>query len=413
MKNFNLPGHTLETVTVLEPVSPHSTTSKKLPKKEIQGVPYYRVKLNAQVPDKRSLPKSDKNLKWPEFKNDKERIKAYAKRFSDTPITDAFQEVYDVNLNLTEHQKTMINMPPVELKAGQVVTVGLMGVDKHKIDLDGLNLKQQVSCSVNLSKYQAFKNFKPIDSVKLKVVSSTHDKVVVDPLTPILEDWITPILKDNACQKVIKNPQTIEVRNLKLIGGGFIGQAVVPGLSKFLGEPYTVEAFIPGSQIVLNIESDFTKWEGKTVKAFVTNYIQKPGAPNQMSLICSVKEYLKFQGEKNLIDLFNLWCDTSDEWKKVSQTPLEGRVTGIINSSKKCGAFVEIPSLNITGMVNLKPERLVEYKPGTAVKVNLCDFEENVYFDDSVNQLQHEIPYQIEDGVLVKCNLKPVFKFSE
>ena len=122
---------------------------------------------------------------------------------------------------------------------------------------------------------------------------------------------------------------------------------------------------------------------------------------------------MKFQGEKNLIDLFNLWCDASDEWKKVSQTPLEGRVTGIINSSKKCGAFVEIPSLNITGMVNLKPERLVEHKPGTAVKVNLCDFEENVYFDDTVNQLQHEIPYQIEDGVLVKCNLKPVFKFSE
>jgi hypothetical protein len=47
---------------------------------------------------------------------------------------------------------------------------------------------------------------------------------------------------------------------LKLSNGGFIGKALVPAVSDFIGEPYYVDAFIPGSQIVLNIESDFSRW---------------------------------------------------------------------------------------------------------------------------------------------------------
>ena len=52
-----------------------------------------------------------------------------------------------------------------------------------------------------------------------------------------------------------------------------------------------------------------------------------------------------------MMSMFNEWCGESDEWKKIAETSYEGKVTGIINSSKKCGVFVEIPSLMITGMI--------------------------------------------------------------
>jgi ribosomal protein S1 len=167
----------------------------------------------------------------------------------------------------------------------------------------------------------------------------TKDNVVVDPIAPIVNDYLDPILANKNVQKVIGNPMSVRVKDLQLTRGGFTGKAVLPTVSKFVGEDYTVDVFIPGSQIVLNITDDFEQFVGKEVDAFIINYMTKPGS-NALSLIASAKELIKFRGECKLIELFNSWCEESDLWKAFSAYPIDGRITGVINSSKKCGVFV-------------------------------------------------------------------------
>ena len=165
-------------------------------------------------------------------------------------------------------------------------------------------------------------------------------------------------------------------------------------------EAYLVKDLIPSLE-----------WEGKTVDAFVTSYIPKPNASNQMSLICSVKEYLKFEGDQKLIEIFNHWCDDDKEWAEVANSTYRGVVTGVIQSSKKCGAFVEIPELNITGFVTLKADQLGNYPPNKNVSVKFVGIEEPTYYDDATAQLKHDTPYVVEDGILRECNIKPVLEF--
>jgi ribosomal protein S1 len=229
---------------------------------------------------------------------------------------------------------------------------------------------------------------------------------------------LNPILKDPTIQKKSTyipgggyNINVVKVKNLQLTRGGFMGKAVIPNVSEFVGEEYLVDAFIPGSQIVLNITDDFEQFVGKEVYAFVLNYIPKPGNSG-MSLICSVKEVLKYIGELNMISMFNEWCDETEVWKGILEKTYEGKVTGIINSSKKCGVFVEIPELNITGMVQTKPEELVGYKPHAAVGVKITGFEEELFYNAAANQMQHAEPYVIENGCLKKCSLKPILSFA-
>lgn len=139
--------------------------------------------------------------------------------------------------------------------------------------------------------------------------------------------------------------------------------------------------------------------------------MNKPGT-GEMSLICSAKEVIKFQGELIMIRLFNSWCEDGEVWKTFAAETFEGKVTGVINSAKKCGVFIEIPHLNITGMVAVKPEELVHYKPHATVPVKITGFDEETYFDYTMQQVQHVVPYEIENGVLKKCNLKPILEFA-
>ena len=62
-------------------------------------------------------------------------------------------------------------------------------------------------------------------------------------------------------------------------------------------------------------------------------------------------------------------------------------------------------------MVKVAPEELVNYKPGDNVAVHLVSFDEETYYNREVGQVQHVDPYVIEDGVLLKCNLKPILEF--
>lgn len=351
---------------------------------------------------------------WPEFSSDSKRIKAYTQRYKDLSIVEAFEDCYNMKLEVKDER---VNMVPRELSVGDVITTNILSISKDRVIFDTANFKANLQSSVNLAKFEKFKHFLPMDPIDIQVTRVDKDKVMVDPISPMLDSWLSPILKDPTIQKVIptadgNGPKPIMVKDLKLTRGGFMGKAVIPNVSEFVGEDYTVDAFVPGSQIVLNITDNFEQFNGKSIWTFVVNYMPKPGSKTDMSLVCSAKEYIKFVGEVNLIQLFNSWCEGSDLWKNSTATPIEGKVTGVINSSKKCGVFVELPSLSITGMVQAKPEELVNYKPHQEVMVKIAGFDEDTFYNPVVKQVQHADPYVIEDGRLKKCNLKPILKFA-
>ena len=351
---------------------------------------------------------------WPEFNSDSKRIKAYSKRFKDLSIVEAFEAYYNIKLN---PENDRVNVVPKELSVGDIISTNILSISKDRVVFDTANLKANLHSCVNLYKYERFKHNLPLDPINIQVVRMDKDKVVVDPISPMLDSWLSPVLKDPTIQKIIptadgNGPKPIKVKDLKLTRGGFIGKAVIPNVSDWVGEDYTVDAFIPGSQIVLNITDNFEQFNGKSVWAFVANYMKKPGSKDEMSLVCSVKDYIKFVGEINLIQLFNSWCEGSELWKQTTSKAVAGKVTGVINSSKKCGVFVELPELSITGMVQAKPEELVNYKPHQEVSVKIVGFDEETFYNPIVKQMQHADPYVIEDGCLKKCNLKPILQFA-
>ena len=352
--------------------------------------------LNSSVP-------GDK-FQWPEFASDSERIKIYSARFKNKSVTEAFQEVYGVDLTGASEKA---NETPREYKVGDIIKTRLDNVAKDSVTFADVNYKGTVLCSANLYKYRKLRGGSP-EAVNAVVTDVKKDRITLDPIKPMTEEWINNTVASPVLQNVLGDPRTIKVRNLQLTAGGFTGKAVIPSTSGFVGEEYTVDAFIPGSQIVLNITDDFEQFIGKDVDAFVLNYIQKGDG---MSLICSVKAYLTFLGHERLIEMFNRWCEDSPKWEKYSKAVHGGVVTGVINSSKKCGVFVEVPDLNITGMVKVAPEELVNYKPGLDVAVRLSSFDEETFYNKEVGQVQHVDPYIIEDGVLMKCNLKPILVF--
>ena len=348
-----------------------------------------------------------KKFEWPEFNSDKDRIKHNTQAYSQLSIADAFNSAYKLKIKPTEISDEV----PRDLRVGDIIKVFIRDVQKNHVEFDSTNVKADLSSSVNLWKYNRFKNNIPKESVDARVTNISRGTTYIDPLALLTEGYVLPFVKDPWKQKDLKAPHKILVKNLQLSRGGFIGQAVIPSTSGFVGEDYTVEAFIPGSQIVLNITKDFEDFIGQDVEAFIVNYMPKPGADNKMSLICSVKELLKFYGDSTMVEMFKHWSESDEVWQETENARFAGVVTGIINSSKKCGVFVEIPELNITGMVQCKPSEIVNYKPGDELMVGIEGFEEETFYNKDVQQVQHLDPYIITEGCLVKCNLKPVLRF--
>lgn len=346
------------------------------------------------------------NFEWPKFNSDKERIKFNTKKYKNYSITEAFEIEYGLKkINIPN-----ANIIPENYKLGDIIDVNIKDITKECTYLDIQNSKKLIVSKNNLWKYNIFRNYVPPFSVPAKIISISKDRIIVDIIMAMLEKFIEDRIKNPNIQKNIYHPDTIVVKNLKLTKGGFIGKVIIPPISEFIGENYEVDAFIPGSQIVLNITDDFEKFNGTNVEAFVVNCI-KNNTDNKISLICSPKEYIKYLGELNMIDMFNNWCEENEKWSEVKNNEWNGKVTGIINSSKKCGVFIEIPELFITGIVNVKSNELVNYKPHQNIKVKIIGFEEETFYNQITQQTQHIEPYIIKNNILEKCNIKPILQF--
>lgn len=351
-------------------------------------------------------------FEWPEFKKDRDRIRAYTFKYRNQSIADAFSEVYGLDLKQQDLSTEVV--PCAELSVGDYVNARIISISKNHVDFDTSHTKTLLISNCNLYKYERFKHFIPLDEFKLKVISKTKNYATVDVLTPMIEDFIYPRVNAPWIQKDVRGALPILVKNLQLTRGGFTGKAVLPNVSEFVGEDYEVDAFIPGSQIVLNIAQNFEEFIGQDVWTFIINYTDRGNG--QMSLICSAKEYLKYLGEMNMIQLFKDWTEDNDAWKKANETTLTGYVTGTMGNPKKldgstqCAVFIEVPMLNITGMVSVPKDEIYNYRTGMELNVQLDGFEEPTRYNPTTQQLQHLDPYVIEDNKIKKCNIKPILK---
>lgn len=354
------------------------------------------------IPQTKNL-QSSMEIEWPEFKTEKERIRAYSKRYANVPISEAMCGIKEETINIPQ-----LPVTPV------VNGIYKARITKHGdyVSVHGLSAKEQVICRNNLKRYTNMEMTDREIDVKVVAIDKLRQTITIDVLQPLFENWINSIMEDKTIQYNVKAPKIVSVSNLRLGNGGFIGKAEIQAISEFIGEPYYVDAFIPGSQIVLNIESDFNRWNGATVDTFVAGYTTRPDSVNQMSLICSRKALLNFSGNLTKIELYGDYCTQGKKWKSFTKSSFVGTVTGVINSSKKCGVFVELPLFNITGMINMEPERLVEFKAGDEVSVRITDFEQMLEYDPSTGNMVHQEPYKIENGCLKSCILKPVLELA-
>ena len=160
--------------------------------------------------------------------------------------------------------------------------------------------------------------------------------------------------------------------------------------------------FIPGSNIVLNIENDFERWLGKDVQAVPQKFtkFRSFGRPTENSLMASRKMVLKILGMKNMYEIYTR--AKLGERPDVKYVPevFTGKVTGIINSNKKTGIFIEIEDKYITGLMPVDEANLLNYKPGDTVQVYIQEFE----------CIEGKEPFFIDRKNIIKaCNLRPVF----
>lgn len=358
-------------------------------------------------------PVGNPDFEWPMSSSDQRRIREATQALRGKTLAESFAAAYGIRevFGAKENVERLQAITCKELKPGDIVELRILAIDKKGVTFEQDAYKETIVSTVNLYQYPNFKKFIPKDPIKVKVMSKDLNKVYVDPLQPMVEEFVEKVQHLTTIQANVKNPITTKVTSLRHMRSGYIGNIRIDNVSDFCGKDMYMQAFIPGSQITLNIESDFEKWDGKDVETFITNLAVKPGTTN-VTIACSAKEYLRFLGNINIIQMFKDYCEENKAWKKQVNEVREGNITGICKTQNKNGVFVEIPSMGITGMVPVPREELTQYKPGPC-KVKIVGFDELVRFNKEVGQMQHVEPWKIEDDILKKINVKCVLEFVQ
>lgn len=358
-------------------------------------------------------PVGNPDFEWPACSSDNARIREATRALRGKTIAESFAAAYGIKevFGTKDNVERLQSLTCKDLKPGDVVELRILSINKKGVTFEQDDYKETIVSTVNLYQYPNFKKFIPKDPIKVKVMSKDLNKVYVDPLQPMVEEFIEKVKNTISIQANVKNPIVTKVTQLHHMRSGYIGNLRIDNVSDFCGKDMYMQAFIPGSQITLNIESNFEKWDGKDVEAFITNLAVKPGTTD-ITIACSVKEYLRFLGNLNIIQMFKDYCEENKAWKKQVNEVRDGNITGICKSQNKSGVFVEIPSMGITGMVPTPREELTKHKPGPC-KVKITGFDELVRFNKEVGQMQHVEPWEIEEDILKKINVKCVLEFAE
>ena len=336
------------------------------------------------------------------FNDDKERIKYMNNAYKDMSISKAFAIYYNMEISPETKQNKLINtVSSIEL--GKVYLGTVKDLINKNITFNIPGVKEEIICKEdfsdcipNISAYLLTHN----NQLLFEVREKKDNKYIVSIVNGYYKSWYEETLK------AIKYEMGVNVHIDALVQGGYLAHTEIYNINEVTGRNYTHSVFIPGSHIVLNIERDFEKWVGEDVMIvpqkfvdFRTNF--KTGE-TEKSMVGSRKMVLQKFGNNNLENLYNTYLLAKrHNGEDYIGESLDGTVTGIINSNKKTGIFVELDGMYITGLMPIDSSDLLNYKPGDHIKVLIDQFEVQEGRDPFVHNKR---------GDIIKCNTRIIFR---
>lgn len=344
------------------------------------------------------------------FKNDRERIKYMKKAYGHMSLAKSFSVFYGEEISQETKNNPVINNI-VNIELGKVYLGEVESFNKTNMTFTIPGVKEELYSNENFTTcYDQIQAYLATHDNKLafEIREKRDNKYYVSVIQGYYKLWANKIMKN------IERQQSINVHIDDLVKGGYICHTDIDDLNTLTGRKYTHSVFIPGSQIVLNIEHDFEKWIGEDIDIIPQKFVDfktigyGPSKLVEKSLVGSRKLVLQIQGTKNLYDIYNdteIKKKLQDSGKNVSyeETIYDGTVTGIINSSKKTGAFVELDGKYITGLMPVDSFDILNYKAGDKIKVKIKEFEIQDGKDAFVTN---------KKGIVIKCNTRPVFELA-
>lgn len=331
------------------------------------------------------------------FTNEKERIRYMSNAYKEDSINDVFAKYYNIKID----SKNLKVVDFSELELGHCYVGEVKEISKHGIMFDFPGIKDEIICKENFNGcVNHIQNYLLTHDNKLVFEVRAHEqgKWIVSILNAMYKLW------KNAIDDAIYTKKAINVHIDSLTKGGYLCHTIISTLKDLTGRDYTHSVFIPGSAIVLNIENDFEKWIDEDVLVIPQKFMEfrknlREGVVEN-SLVASRKALLQLQGVINLYEIYNKYLLTQSDNFKSDPEILHGHVTGIINSGKKTGVFVELDGLYITGLMPVDQMNLINYKPGDSINVYASQFEVKEGVEPFVTN---------KKGDILKCNTRVVF----
>ena len=332
------------------------------------------------------------------FKNDKERIRYMKDNYGHLSLAEQFAVFYGEEVSNTVKKNKRINNP-VNIEIGGSYKGVVTEISKNGIVFDVAGVKEEIISKENFSDcMDAVQNYllNHENELLFTVTEKKNNKYYVSVLEGYYRSWQKQI------EKAIEQRAAINVHIDSLVRGGYMCHTNIWPISELTGKTYTSAVFIPGSNIVLNIETDFERWLDKDVQAVPQKFtkFRSFGRPTENSLMASRKMVLKILGMKNMYEIYTR--AKLGERPDVKYVPevFTGKVTGNNNSNKQTGIFIELEDKYITGLMPVEEANLLNYKPGDTVQVYIQKFE----------CIEGKEPFFIDRKNIIKaCNLRPVF----
>ena len=309
------------------------------------------------------------------FSNDFIRLKYMRDHYKEMPIADAFNKFYGCNIeNSTTKEVNKVTI----IELGNCYWGTVESIDKSGIKFTVPGVKDQIVSKENfedcIDVVQSYL-FSHSNQLRFEVRAKRNGVYYVSVINAYYRLWYEMM------EKAMKQLEPINVHIDGLTKGGYLCHAEITPLNQLTGKNYTSSVFIPGSNIVLNIERDFGRWIDQDVTIIPQKFVKfrQVGDSEETSLIGSRKSYLQQLGMKCLYDIYteeqNVMKLASEMNVTYEKPVFDGTVTGIINSNNKTGIFVELNDKYITGLMPIDASELLDYKPGDQIKVIVKEFE--------------------------------------
>lgn len=340
------------------------------------------------------------NDEFNSFMSERERIRYMSNNYDKMSIAKAFGIFYNIDISQeTKTNKSINNIQEIEV--GTIYNGIVKDFNGGRLTFDLPGVKEEIICKENFSgSIDSINNYLLTHDNRLlfEVRERKNGKAYVSVINAYYRLWVVMV------EKAIKQEQKITVHIDSLVRGGYMCHTQISTLCELTGKEYTHSVFIPGSHIVLNVERDFERWIDKDVMIIPQKFVEfqrnvRAGVVEN-SLVGSRKRILQLEGMVNMHELYNRWILGTNENVVYTQEPMQGTVTGIINSNNKTGIFVELDDKYITGLMPVEAIDLLDYKPGDKVNVIINEFEVQ----------EGKEPFVLnKKGKVMKCNVRPIF----